>query len=126
METFNTATGTATIYNDQVALIRVKAGVDVVYDNALQVLSDIDRRMLGDYGIIIDRAEDYSLSPVEVYQICNSLERLKALAIVIYRPSSKPTTEIDRRLFVGSLDVFADIDTAKRWIESIVTADASN
>lgn len=118
MKTFDTATGIAAILNDRVALIRVRAGMEVGYDNGREVLHQIDDAMPADYGIIIDRAEDYSLDPVAVYQISNNLSRLKALAIVVYRDRSMLTAEIDKRLSRKDIAIFSTIDEAKTWIES--------
>ena len=39
--------------------------------------------MSGHYGMIIDRKSDYSIVPIDVYEVLNGLEKLKAIAVVV-------------------------------------------
>jgi len=86
------------------------------------ILSDhtaMIRAMPGNYGIIIDREEDYSISPIPVFNILNNMTGLKALAIVTHRDHSATTTELDRALFEGELEVFNSVESAQEWINQV-------
>jgi len=75
--------------------------------------------MPGNYGIIIVREEDYSISPIPVFNILNNMTGLKALAIVTHRDHSATTTELDRALFEGELEVFNSVESAQEWINQV-------
>lgn len=119
-KTIETASATATILSDRLVLVRAKSGVEINQENASRGGKLIENAMPGDYGQIIDRAEDYSIAPVEVLQILNQNPKLRAIAIVVHRESSRQTAELGRRLFKGQFAVFSSIEQARQWLESVL------
>lgn len=120
MKVIETAAATATILSDSIVLVRAKSGVEINLKNASRGDKLIEEAMPGDYGQIIDRAEDYSVAPVEVFQILNRNPKLKAIAIVAHRENSVKTAEIDKRLFKGETAVFSTVQDARSWLEEIL------
>jgi Fe2+ or Zn2+ uptake regulation protein len=76
--------------------------------------------MPGNYGMIIDRKADYSIVPVDVYNVLNSLEQLKAIAIVVHNKKSFFPLSAEQKLYQGKLEVFHTISEARQWIEEIL------
>lgn len=120
METIETEAATATILSNRIVLVRAKSGVEINGGNARRGNQLIADAMPGDYGQIIDRREDYSVAPVEVFPLLNANPKLKALAIVVHRESSLRTAEIDKRFFKKQLQVFTSLDEAKAWLEELL------
>lgn len=119
-KTIETATATATILSDTLVLVRAKSGVEINQDNASRGDKLIEDAMPGDYGQIIDRTEDYSIAPVEVFQILNQNPKLKAIAIVVHRETSLQTAALGKRLFDGEFAVFTSIEQARQWLENVL------
>ena len=70
----------------------------------------------GDYGLIVDRREDYSLRPVQVFQFLNQWAPLQAIAIVVHRHHSKTVAEIDKALSRKPLKIVGSLAQAQDWI----------
>ena len=70
--------------------------------------------------MIIDRKEDYSIIPVDVYEVINSMDRLKAIAIVLYNETAKLGMATEKHLFNGSLAVFDNVEVARVWLKDVV------
>ncbi len=107
-----------TFISDNIVLVNAHTGVTVdgpVTKSSHQLISE---SYSGDYGMIVDRAGDYSLSPVEVFQVLNDLPRLKAIAIVVHRDSTKAIAQIDKSLSKKPLQVFDNINNAQTWLNS--------
>lgn len=107
----------ASILSDHLVLLRAKAGVEVNRENATEANRLISDAMPGDYGEIIDRQEDYSLAPVEVYGVLNQVTKLKAIAIVVHREGSLATAAIGKHLYRNPIAIFTDLQEAKDWLE---------
>jgi len=72
-----------TILDDSVVLVEARHGVEISSVNARVANELIAREMPGNYGMIINRKEDYSIVPVDVYEVLNRMDRLKAIALVL-------------------------------------------
>jgi hypothetical protein len=103
--------------NQHTAVVRVKAGTSVCHDMVRDIHTLIARHLGCDYGLIVDRAEDYSLLPVQVFQFLNHWAPVKVIAIVAHRTMSKTVAEIDKSLSRKPLQVFVSIDEAQTWID---------
>jgi len=110
--------GSATILNKRIVLVRMKDGTNVDGEIAREGNHAIARAMGGDYGMLIDRTQDYSIMPVEVFNILNNIPTLKAIAVVIHRPRSEINTLLDQRLSQVPLDIFSTIEEAQQWLET--------
>lgn len=108
------------ILDDRTVLLEAIDGVEIDGQKSREANSLIEKAMPGDYGMIIDRKSDYSIVPVEVYKILNSLEKLKAIAIVVHNKSNFLPIGTEQRLFKGELEVFKYIKEAHKWITNIL------
>ncbi len=106
--------------DEEVVLVEAKHGVEIDAAKASYGNQLITDEMPGDYGMIIDRKEDYSIVPVEVYKILNSLPHLKAIAIVRHRPATTVSIDMEQRLFKGPLEVFDSVENARKWINGVI------
>lgn len=123
LETIETQHVVCHILSDHTAMIRAKAGANINGETALEATGFIAKSMPGDYAIIIDREEDYSITPVPVFNVINKMEHLKALAIVTHMDHSATMTDLDRMLYKGELEVFDSVESAQEWIDTLLGID---
>ncbi|MDH5473802.1 MAG: hypothetical protein OEY61_13205 [Gammaproteobacteria bacterium] len=107
------------ILDDRTVLVEAIEGVEINHEKSRQANELIESNMPGDYGMIIDRKSDYSIVPHDVYNILNSLAKLKAIAIVVHKKNFLPIST-EKKLFRGKLEAFSSIQQAHEWIASIV------
>jgi len=100
---------------DNIVLVVAKEGVEINAINAIQSNHIIEEAMGCNYGMIIDRKNDYSIDPVNVYQLLNTIERLKVIALVLHKKSSMSLVSTEEHLFKGPLKAFTDLDAAIEW-----------
>ncbi len=110
---------TATFHSDTVVTVRGKPHVHIDREKSAHSNQLIQDLMPGNYGMIIDREEDYSITPVEVFEILNNIEKLKAIAIVVHRNSSAKATNIDKLFSKIPLEVFFSVAEAKNWLDQM-------
>jgi len=104
------------ILDDKTVLVEAMEGVDITYEKSTYANQLIADAMPGNYGMIIDRKADYSIVPVDVYNVLNSLNRLKAIAIVVYSKKSFFPLSAEQKLYHGKLEVFQTICEAHHWL----------
>jgi hypothetical protein len=108
------------ILDDKTVLVEAMDGVDITLEKSSYANQLIEDAMPGNYGMIIDRKADYSIVPVDVYNVLNSLEQLKAIAIVVHNKKSFFPLSAEQKLYQGKLEVFQTISEARQWIEEIL------
>jgi hypothetical protein len=101
--------------DDKTVLVEVREGVEIDYDKASNVIRLINDKMKSDYGIISNRKADYSIVPHQVYDVLNSIENLKAIAIVVTKRTFLPLTS-EQKFFNKKLEAFETIQEAHKWI----------
>jgi hypothetical protein len=117
MKKINTDFIHISILDDQTVLVEAMEGVDITFEKSKYANQLIEDAMLGNYGMIIDRKADYSIVPVDVYKVLNSLKRLKAIAIVVHNKKSFFPLSAEQKLYQGRLEVFQTINEAHQWLE---------
>ncbi|MGI1679742.1 MAG: hypothetical protein K6L75_13460 [Cellvibrionaceae bacterium] len=117
---------TTAFISDSIVLVRAKPEVNINRDQAAHANKLIEDSMPSDYGMIIDREADYSIMPVEVFDVLNKIEKLKAIAIVVHRDRSAKAANIDKLLFKGHLKVFFSLLEANEWLNQILELDDNN
>ena len=105
------------ILDTKTVLVEAMEGVDINLEKSKYANQLISDEMPGDYGMIIDRKADYSIVPVDVYNVLNSFERLKAIAIVVHNKKSYFPVSAEQQLYKGKLEVFQTINQAHQWLE---------
>jgi len=109
-----------TILNNKIVLVDVADGIEITKEKTQLGIAMVEKEMPGDYGVIINRKEDYSFIPVDVYSVHNSHPRMKAIALVIYDNRIVLPVATEQRLFKGKLEAFNSVKLAKEWIDSAV------
>lgn len=120
MKDIDTPTSRISVVEDNVVLIRAREGVIIDGEQSRHANKLIADAVPGNYGIIIDRKEDYSIVPAEVYEILNSMDRLKAIAIVTHRDSSFTFALVEKPFYHGHFKVFSDMEEARAWIKKVL------
>lgn len=117
MKTIETDFIHISILDSNTVLVEAMEGVDINLEKSRYANQLIADEMPGNYGMIIDRKADYSIVPVDVYNVLNSLERLKAIAIVVHSKKSYFPLSAEQQLYKGQLEVFQTISQAHKWLE---------
>lgn len=99
-----------------IVLVEAKYGVEINKEKSLNSNKILVETMAGDYGMIVDRKLDYSIDPVSIYALLNSIEPLKVIAIVLHKESSLSMIPTEQRLFKGPLEVFWNVEDAQVWM----------
>jgi hypothetical protein len=98
-------------------LVEAMDGVNINLAKSIYANQLIANEMPGDYGMIIDRKADYSIVPVDVYNVLNSFERLKAIALVVHNKKSYFPVTAEKKLYLGKLEIFQTVIQAHKWLE---------
>lgn len=109
------------ILDNQTVLVEAVDGVEIDAAKSQYANQLIEKEMPGTYGMIIDRKADYSIVPIEVYNILNSLNKLKAIAIVVHSKRNFLPDDTEKHLFRGELEIFQTIADAHTWIHSVLS-----
>jgi len=121
MDQFQTEFLHATILDESTVLVEAIDGVEINQDKSRHAMTLIAEKMRSDFGMIIHRKADYSITPVEVYDVLNSFASLKAIALVVARQRNFLPIETEKALFKGALEAFQSISEAKIWISSVLS-----
>ena len=106
--------------DDHAVVAEANYGVNIDADKAQYAIGLIEKELLNDYAMILDRKADYSIMPIEVYEFFNSRERLKAIAIIEYKKQSVLSGDLEQRIFKGLIEKFASKDDAHEWINEVM------
>lgn len=120
MKKLETPTSLIQILNEKIALSRPKQGVEVDYEAARRGMELISNAMPGDFGLIIERTEDYSIVPVEVFEVLNEITKLKVIAMVVHKESSAKTARLNKIFFDRDLEVFFSVGQAYDWVDGML------
>jgi len=101
-------------------LVEAKYGVEINGVNSKVANDLIASEISGNYGLIFNRKKDYSIVPVDVYEVLNSMDRLKAIAVVLYNETSKLGIVTEQHLFNGMLAIFDNVEDARAWLKVTV------
>ena len=112
------------ILDDKTVLVEAMEGVEIDLEKSKYANELIESEMPDDYGMIINRKADYSIVPVDVYNILNSLKKLKAIAIVVYKSRNFLPVETEKKLFKGKLEVFDSVQEAHQWVLQVLNNEA--
>ena len=109
------------ILDERTVLVEAIDGVEINLDKAKYANKLIENEMPGNYGMIINRKADYSIVPVDVYNILNSLRKLKAIALVVYSKRSFLPVKTEKNLFKEKLEVFDSVREAHEWVSQVLS-----
>ena len=122
MKTIDLEYVTLTFIDDKTVLVEAKYGVEITGEDCPNTHEIIEKEMSADYGMIINRKEDYSIAPLQVYNVLNGFKRLKAIAIVNHKARTAICVETEQKLFRGQLEDFTTVDAARSWLDDQLAA----
>ena len=106
--------------DEQTVLVEAKYGVDINSEKSQLANKVIEDNMPSHYGMILNRKAEYSIVPIDAYKVLNKIDNLKAIAIVMHNHPIGLPVKTEQKLFKGKLDVFASIEEAHSWLNSIL------
>ena len=101
--------------NSCTVILRGKSGTSIEGADVKKVIGLIEKSLRGNYVIIFDRINDYSVAPVGVYKYLNSRSHLQAIAMVTYRSISNTVSAVELSLCKKPMEVFDHLQTALQW-----------
>lgn len=115
---FDVGNAIVTVIDEHIVVF--EADPETVIDkNAAQSFYDeIERHVNGDYSLVINRKNKYQLLRFEVFDIINSRDRLKGLAIVAAKDSAKKMAAIEAPLSKKPFATFSSVDEAIAWLRT--------
>ncbi|MDH5370327.1 MAG: hypothetical protein OEW99_13955 [Gammaproteobacteria bacterium] len=108
------------ILDNKTVLVEAMDEVEINLEKSKYANSLIENEMENNYGMIINRKADYSIVPIDVYNVLNEFKRLKAIAIVVHDKRNFLPIDTEKNLFNGELDVFYSIQQAHLWLNQVV------
>lgn len=108
------------ILDQKTVLVEAVEGVEIDLVKALHANEMIAREMPSDYGMIINRKADYSIVPLDVYNVLNGIPTLKAIAIVVHGKRNFLPINTEKKLFERDLEVFGSIEGARQWLSEVI------
>lgn len=110
----------ANLLDRKTVLVEAREGVEIDHEKSTYANQLIQDKMPGDYGMIIVRNRDYSIVPIDVYKVLNSIDTLKALAIVTPAGRNFLPIQTEKKMYDGQLESFLTVEEAQKWIEEVV------
>ena len=100
-------------------VVRVIEGVDIDSEHHRQLAAEIEKRTEGDYGLILDEVNSYSVRLGALMEMRQN-PRLKCIAMIAYRPATHELA----RMYAGSINkpsqACNSIPEARVWIRAHV------
>ena len=119
MKSVKIGNASISIIDDEIILFEADPDSVVDKTKARNFYAEIERQVAGEYSIIIHRKHKYQLLRMEVFNVINSQERLRAMAVVAPEDVSKKMADIEAPLCKKPFATFTDIDSAVSWIRSL-------
>lgn len=123
LKTIRTTFGEFSFPDHHTVVATAHKGVEIDADKVQQAITLIEQTLPGDYAMILNRKEDYSFVPVEVYNYFGRLDRLKAIALVIYSDREVLPENMEQRLYKGKINKFNSIENAHDWVKELFKFD---
>lgn len=117
--------GQFTFLDDHTVVATANEGVNIGEDNAQRAIDLIEKELPGRYSLILNRKNDYSVSPIAVYKYFASIKRLYAIAIVSHSDRKFLPDQMEQRIFKGKIAMFSSIEKAHAWINALQVEYAS-
>ena len=105
-KTIKSKFGQFIFFDDHTVVAEASYGVNIDADKAQYAIELIEKELSHDYAMILDRKADYSIMPIEVYELFNSRERLKAIAIIEHKKPNILSGNLEQRIFKGEIEKF--------------------
>jgi hypothetical protein len=109
------------LHGERIVIVETKPGVLVEGSMVRKALDLIEAHIPTDYGVVIDRKNDYRLMRFEIYEEVNSREKLRGLAIVTHSKAANMLTELEAPLCRKAFAKFDCMDDAVNWARGLLS-----
>lgn len=92
-------------------------GADIDVDHHKRVIDEIEKRVDGDYGIILDEKNSYSVRLGTMVEIRNN-PRLRCMAAIAYRTSTRMVANVTGAAMGKPFNIFSTSEEACAWMEA--------
>jgi hypothetical protein len=97
-------------------ICRVCEGADLLGEQASRTCAEIEARMAGDFGVILDEVNAYSMRFEAMLELKNNA-RIRCMAVVAYRPVTYGTTKMAFYVIKKPYRIFSNLDDARVWMQ---------
>ena len=108
------------ILDSKAVLLEAVEAVNIDKKKSKNIIKLVENEMSGNFGFIIDRKSDYSITPIEVYANLNQCDRLKAIAIVEHNKTNFLLIDYEKKFYKGEIKIFEYIRDAHESVTSVV------
>ena len=98
-------------------IVRTVDGADIDLASHRQVIAEIEQRLDGDYGFLLDEVNSYSVRLGTMVEMRQN-PRLKCMAIVAYRSATRIVATVVAGTISKPFEVFDSLGEACAWIEA--------
>lgn len=126
METIDSSKLILRYPRENIVQVTPREGVTVDEEAAKDMIRAFEPFGDRDFGMIIDRENDYAVSPVAVYNILNEAPGFKAIAVTTHMEPQSTLDQMVQSLFKGQVAVFNSIEEATHWLESVLAPKQGN
>ena len=120
---------TAQRRDDDIVVLEINEGVEVDGEMAAELTRQADEAMTGEFGILSNRINSYSLS-FEAMTTIAQYDNMAAIAIVIHDAKSRILVEAQNCLLLAlkkkPIKIFMDIDSAINWLHETLQRSPAN
>ena len=102
-------------FDTRFVVCRAIEGMDLMDEHVSRICAEIESRMTGDYGIILDEVNPYSMRFEAMVEFRNN-PRIRCFAIAAYRPVTYGTTKMAFFVIRKPYRVFPGLEEAKVWM----------
>lgn len=108
------------LYDDRIVLVETKPGVIVEGEMVRKALDLVEQHVAVDYGVVINRKNEYKLLRFEIYGEVNNRDRLKGIAIVTHSKAADMLTDLEAPLCRKAFAKFGNVDEALIWAKNLL------
>jgi len=96
-------------------ICRAREGVDLLGEQVTQMFGEIEQIFSGDYGMILDEVNAYSMRFEAMLEFKNK-NRIPRMAVVAYRPVTYGTIKMAFYVIKKPYQIFSSLENAKSWM----------
>lgn len=115
--------GQLEIYNDRIAVITIIDRDIITKHDVEEVVRECNSNSSGNYVLLSNRIKDYSIDPIELYDVLSNEIRIKGAGIISYRESTRKLYPVEDTIsdeiseHMLDLHLFNSIDEAFIWAD---------
>lgn len=113
--------GILEVYDNSIAAITIDNRDIITKEAVKKVLKSCNKNCIGDYILLSNRKNSYSINPIELYEVLGNEERLLAAGVISYRNSTSKLYPVEgvisETVTTHNLDLhlFSTLDEGLLW-----------